>query len=157
MSEGINIEDIMDDPICQQWITYSTAEDSNHPAEWFKEKQTFWEENQTHLESNGFNYATNIGSALDQVEIMKEEELEGCLLVVKIGNQDRPASPDDINLAYKMLNEVLDGVKGVRVVVTHHAFDISKVALPQLRALQSAVLASTDPREDINPIIDLDL
>jgi hypothetical protein len=56
-----------------------------------------------------------------------------------------------------MLNEVLDGVKGVRVVVTHHAFDISKIPLPQLRVLQSAILASTDPTENVNPIINLDL
>jgi len=154
---GINVDDIVNDPVCQKWISYSTAEDTKQPAEWFTEKQKFWEEHQEHLEGNGFTYGTNMGAALDQVEIMKEEELEGCLLVVKIGNQDRPASPDDINLAYKMLNEVLDGVKGVRVVVTHHAFDISKISLPQLRALQSAVLASTDPSEDVNPIIDLDL
>jgi hypothetical protein len=151
------IDELMEDPICQKWISYSTAEDADHSAEWFKAKQSFWEENQEHLESHGFDYATNIGSALDQIELMKEEDLEGCLLVVKIGNQERPASPDDINLAYKMLNEVLDGVKGVRVVVTHHAFDISKIPLPQLRVLQSAILASTDPTENVNPIIDLDL
>jgi hypothetical protein len=157
MSENINIEKIMDDPICKKWIAYSTTEDDKNPAEWFQEKQSYWEENEAHLKKNGFQYSTNIGSALDQVEIMKEEDLEGCLLVVKIGNQDRPASPDDINLAYKMLNEVLDGVKGVRVVVTHHAFDITKISLPQLRALQSSILSSTEIGEDINPIINLDL
>lgn len=151
------IDKLLEDPICQKWILYSTAEDSDHPAEWFKEKQAFWEENQEHLQKNGFDYTTNIGSALDQIELMKEEELEGCLLVFKIGNQERPASPDDINLAYKMLNEVLNGVKGVRVIVTHHAFDITKVPLPQLRILQSAILSSTDPTENVNPIIDIDL
>ena len=79
------------------------------------------------------------------------------MLIVKIGSDERPASPDDINLAYKMLNEVLEGVKGVRVIVTHHAFGIEKISLPQLRALQSSVLASTDPNEEINPIIDMEL
>ena len=157
MAEGINIDSIVKDPICQKWISFSTAEDSKQPAEWFKDKQSFWEENQEHLENYGFSYGTNIGGALDEIALIKESELEGCLLIVKIGNNARPASPDDINLAYRMLNEVLDGVKGVRVVVTHHAFDISKVSLPQLRSLQSAVLMSVDPNENVNPIVSLDL
>jgi len=156
-SEGINIDEVVKDPICQKWITYSTAQDPDQPVEWFKDKASFWEEQQTYLEERGFTYGTNIGSALDQVTIMKQEELEGCLLIVKIGSDERPASPDDINLAYKMLNEVLEGVKGVRVIVTHHAFGIEKISLPQLRALQSSVLASTDPNEEINPIIDMEL
>ena len=157
MAESIDIEKIMEDPLCQKWVTYSAAQDTEKPAEWYREKQTFWEENHELLEANGFTYGSNMSGALDQVEALKSEELEGSLLVVKIGNQERPASPDDINLAYKMLNEVLDGVKGVRVVVTHHAFDITKISLPQLRSLQSAVLASVDPNENVNPIVDLDL
>ncbi|MFA7219198.1 MAG: hypothetical protein WC119_01665 [Synergistaceae bacterium] len=157
MGKKSKVESLMKDPVCHKWLSFSTAVDSDQPAEWFKEKQTFWEENQEHLKSFGFEYASNIGRALDTVEIMKEDDLEGSLLVVKVGNSERPASPDDINLAHKMLNDVLDGVKGIRVVVTHHAFDITKISLPQIRSLQSAILASTDPSEDINPIVDLDL
>jgi hypothetical protein len=157
MSEKLDIKKLIKDEVCQKWITYSTAEDSKKPTEWFREKQSFWEENQEHLELSGFTYGTNIGGALDDIEIMQEEGLEGSLLIVKIGNESRPASPDDINLAHKTINEVLDGVKGVRVIVTHHAFDISKISLPQLRSLQSAVLASTDATENVNPIIDLDI
>ena len=153
----IDVGNIVKDSICTQWIAYCTAEDNKQPVDWYKEKQTFWEVNQTHLEDNGFTYGTNMGTALDNVELMKETELEGSLLVVKIGNDSHPASPDDINLAHKMLCEVLEGVKGVRVVVTHHTFDITKISLPQLRNLQSAVLASTDPTDDVNPIIELDL
>jgi uncharacterized short protein YbdD (DUF466 family) len=44
MSEK-KIDTLLKDPICQKWISYSTAEDSDHPAEWFKSKQNFWEEN----------------------------------------------------------------------------------------------------------------
>ena len=153
----IDVKDIVKDPICTQWIAYCTVEDNKRPVDWYKDKQTFWEVNQTHLENNGFTYGTSMGTALDDVELIKEKELEGSLLVVKIGSDSRPASPDDINLAHKMLNEVLEGVKGVRVVVTHHAFDITKISLPQLRNLQSAVLASTEPSESFNPIIELDL
>lgn len=155
----LNIEDIMGDPICNKWISYNSVEDTNSTAEWYKEKQSFWEENREHLESNGFKYNSNLGSALDEVNLMKvkEDDLEGCLLVVKIGNSERPASPDDINLAYKMLNEVLDGVKGVRVIVAHHAFEITKISLPQLRTLQSAILTSEDDSDNVNPILNLDL
>jgi len=157
-TKKLDIEKVNKDPICQKWITYSFAEDTDKPSEWYKEKQEYWEKNQHHLEANGFTYGTNMSKALDEVSVVKEGDLEGCLLVVRIGNDNRPASPQDIELAYNMLNEALVGVKGVRVIVTHHAFAVEKVSLPQLRALQSAVLASTDHTENVNPILrDLEL
>ena len=154
----LDVEKLSQDPICQKWLTYSIAEDTDKPHDWYREKQDYWEANQAHLEESGFSYGSNMSKALDEVSIIKEGDLEGCLLIVRIGNDNRPASPQDIELAYNMLNEALVGVKGVRVIVTHHAFHIEKVSLPQLRALQSSVLASTDPSENINPILrDLEL
>jgi len=151
----IDIDKIAKDEICQKWITYCMAQDSKEPVEFFEAKQDYWESNQTHLEENGFHYSKNIGSALDEVSVMKDGELEGNLLVVKLGNDLHPASPDDINLATKMLKDLLDGVKGVRAIVVHHLFDISKISLPQLRFLQSAVMSSTDLEDNVNPILDL--
>lgn len=157
MAEKVNVEEIMDDEICHKWIVYSMAGDEKKPADWYREKQSYWEKNSVYLEGKGFTYGSNVGNALDEISLMKQEELEGSLLVVKIGNKKRTATPDDIKLAYKMLKEVLEGVKGVRVIVVHHAFDVTQISLPQLRNLQSAVLASTDPDEDVNPIYELDL
>lgn len=155
--EALNIEELQKDEICQKWITYLSTEDKKRPTEWYADKQKYWEQNAKYLESKGFSYKQNIGTALDEVSVMKDKDLEGSLLVVKIGNNERPASNEDVNLAHKMLNDVLSDVKGVRVVVTHHAFDIQKISLPQLRSLQSEVLASTDPSLNVNPIIDMDL
>jgi len=152
-TKKLDVEKLSQDPICQKWLTYSIAEDTNQPSEWYREKQDFWEKNQIHLQSNGFSYGSNMSKALDEVSVVKESSLEGCLLIVRIGNDNRPASPQDIELAYNMLNEALVGVKGVRVIVTHHAFEVEKISLPQLRLLQSAVLASVDPTENVNPIL----
>jgi len=151
------IDQLMDDPICQKWITYNASEEKNQPFQWFKEKQKFWEENRNHLISNGFEYSSGIGSAIDQVELMKKDNIEGSLLIFKVGSNEYPADPDDIQMAYKMVSDTLSDVKGVRVMVTHHAFDVTQISLPQLRALQSSVLSSTVVEDDVNSIMALQL
>ena len=152
-----NIDELIKDPICQKWITYNVAEEKDQPFNWYKEKQKFWEDNREHLTNNGFEYASSIGSAIDQIELMKKDNIEGSLLIFKIGSNEYPADPDDIQMAYKMVTDTLGDVKGVRVMVTHHAFDVTKVSLPQLRALQSSVLSSTDIDDNVNSIMDLKL
>jgi len=157
----LSVEEIDACPICRKWMAFCIAEptdelqesDSKKIEVWYREKQDFWDKNKDYLKSKGFLYESNITKALDTVTIDNEKNLEGCLLVVRIGSENRPAGPDDINNAYNMVNKALDKVKGVRVIVTHHEFHIEKISLPQLREVQSAVLSSVDPRDDSNPIL----
>lgn len=153
----LNIDELIKDPICQKWITYNATEEKGQPFNWFKEKQKFWEDNREHLTTHGFEYASSLGSAIDQVELMRKDNIEGSLLLFKIGSDEYPADPDDIQMAYKMVTDTLGDVKGVRVMVTHHAFDVTQVSLPQLRALQSSVLSSMDIDDNVNSIMDLQL
>jgi len=156
-NKDIETNEIENCSICRTWITYCIAEPSGEDQKktetWYKEKQAFFNTNQAHLESKGYSYTAGIAKALDFVDVEKQNNLEGTLLVVRVGSETRPASPTDIEMAYKMINDALEDVRGVRVLVTHHNFQIEKISLPQLRHLQSAVLASTDSSFDENPII----
>ncbi len=153
----LDIEKLCKDEICQKWINYNCTEDQTHVLDWYRGKQQFWEDNKTHLENNGFKYGTNIGTALDDVSIVSPDKLDGTLLIVKVGSDKNPASQLDLDYVSGTFNQILEGVKGVRVVVTRHNFSVNKISLPQLRHLQSAVLSSCEPTENINPIISLDL
>lgn len=154
----IDPKQILDDPIARQWVVFCLAEDQNETGEWYKEKLSFWSTNQDYLKTLGFSYEGNIAHSLDSLTIEKIEDMQGCLLVVKVGNDAKPAGPNDIDLACKLISDALDDVTGVRVLVTHHAIEFKKISLPQLRRLQSEVLSSTMDEAQHNPIIgDLEL
>jgi type IV secretory pathway VirD2 relaxase len=161
--EEINISALMNDVVCKRWIIYTTAEPKQNTSEWFKEKQDYWNKNHDYLESKGFKYHTNINGALDFIKCEKETEkgLEGSLLIIRIGSTERPATKQDMDLAHESISKTLKGIPGVRVLVTHHDFQIEKISLPQLRNLQSKVLSSTEDNygeaENANPIIGLEL
>jgi hypothetical protein len=161
--KDINIEKIKECPICQKWITYCLTEpSSDNPrmyGSWIRDKQKFWEDNTTYLTSMGFNYEAGLCKALDFIEITKhqKEDLEGCLLIVKVGNENKPATPQEIETTYKIIKDALDGVKGVRVVITQHNFTVEKIALPQLRRLQSEILTSFEADENTDPITNLEV
>lgn len=149
------IEEIEKDLICRQWIYYGLIEQSEKTNDFFQEKQNFWEENKKHLQKYGFRYSSNIMSALDEISSQSESDLEGSLLIVKVGNDRYPASAQDIAMAQDMIENVLDGIKGVRVLITPHSFDITKISLPQLRCMQSAILTSFE-KQNVNPISTLE-
>lgn len=148
-----DIDKIMADPIAKKWVYLCMAENKESPAQWFKEKNDFWKENSTHLETFGFKFNGGITHALDSVLVEKIEDMEGCLLVVRVGTNEQPANTNDVELAQKVMIEALDGVEGVRVIISHHALDIKKLSLPQLRKVQSEVLMAKDPDWNGNPII----
>lgn len=157
-THSMNVSDIKACPICSEWVTYCISipkEDSEETViqTFFNGKQEFWDKNSTHLKKHGYTYDASITKALDFVEIEKVNDLEGCLLVVRLGSADCPAPPSEIKSAYAMMSQALEGVSGVRVVITDHKFAIEKISLPQLRRLQSSVLASVDVGDSENSII----
>lgn len=145
--------------ICQKWIDYCLREpsyDNSHIYNtWLNEKRKYWKANSEHLEKMGFNYDAGLCKALDYIEISKHqrEDLEGCLLVIKVGSDKKPATPKEIEVTHKVIKDALAGVRGVKVIITQHSFTMDKVALPQLRRLQSEILTSFEPEENSNPII----
>lgn len=148
--------------ICKQWqaICFSepNTEESDIIKKWYADKKSFWEGHQAHLESNGQSYTATITKALDNLEVIvsanTSKNLEGCLLIVKVGSKEHPPAQVDIQKTYNLMNELFKEVKGVRVLVTTPDFNIEKISLPQLRNLQSAVLTSVEePDENYNPAL----
>ncbi len=152
-----DIEKIMSDEVAKQWTTLCLAENTQDPAKWFKDKSEFWRQNSAHLESFGFSFKGEINHALDTVLVEKLEDLQGSLLLVRVGTDAQPAATTDIELAQKIMSEALAGVEGVRVIISHHAIDIKKVSLPQLRKLTSEVLTAGEDTNNRNVILDLDV
>ncbi len=54
----------------------------------------------------------------------------GKLLLVRVGNKDRPASEDDINNVNGVLKELLGDLTHLRVWVTHHAVSLEVFEIP---------------------------
>ena len=155
---NMNVFDQQSCPICKTWMTYCISEPPEETEmklveKWCKDKQKYWDDNEKHLQDNGYSYDSGIMKALDFVNAEKVNDLEGSLLIVRIGSDDRPAPSSEIENAYALLEKALEGVKGVRVIITDHKFTIEKVSLPQLRRLQSSVLSSVDPEDNGNSII----
>lgn len=139
-----DIDKIMGDEVAKKWVVLCMAENKENPKQWFKDKDAYWKLHAKHLEDFGFNFNGSITHALDNTLIEKIEDMEGCLLVVKIGTTEQPASANDVEIAHKVMEQALNGVDGVRCIISHHALDIRKISLPQLRKIQSEVLSSKD-------------
>jgi len=160
---NIDVDKVQECPTCRKWmaicLTEPNFETHRKYEAWIKSKQKFWAENKVYLESMGFHYESAMSKALDFIELSKQQrkDLEGCLLVVKIGSDARPASPQEIEITQKIFSEALDDVKGIRVIITASSFNMEKVSLPQLRRLQSEVLSSFETNESSNPIINLEI
>jgi hypothetical protein len=60
------------------------------------------------------------------VKSKKLKDLKNRLIVVKVGDAERPASPEDITSIKKQFKKVLKGIK-CRVLVTHHAVRVSTI------------------------------
>ena len=140
-----DIDKIMGDPLAKKWVYICMAENKENPKQWFKEKNDFWKEHSKHLETFGFNFNGGITHALDNALIERIDDMEGCLLVVRVGTNEQPAAAADVELAQKVIEQALDGIDGIRVIISHHALDIKKISLPQLRKIQSEVLMTKDP------------
>jgi hypothetical protein len=157
-THSMDIETVKACSICSEWVTYCVSmpkEDSEQTVieNFFNGKQDFWDKNAEHLKNHGYTYDASITKALDFVSCEKVNDLEGCLLIFRIGSNECPAPPSEIKNAYAMISQALDGVKGVRVIITNHKFTIEKISLPQLRRLQSSVLSSVDADDTENSII----
>ena len=155
----IKEEDVDNDIVVNQWLKFCAIDPESKPnqIEWFKQKQEFWKKNEAHLGSKGFNFNSSIVNALDTVKAELHPNMEGSLLIFKIGSNERPAGLPEIDAAYKQIDQALDGVKGIRVMVTHHLFSVEKISLPQLRNLQSSVLSSCEPGDSGDTIIKMEL
>lgn len=150
-----DLEKIMSNSVAKQWVYLCMAENKDNLAQWFKDKNEYWKQHSSELEPFGFTFSGGITHALDQVLIEKVEDLEGCLLLIRVGTDAQPAATTDIELAHKVIAQALEGVDGVRVIISHHAIDIKKVSLPALRKLQSEVLSSTESGSSGDLILDV--
>jgi hypothetical protein len=72
-----------------------------------------------------------VSHSADGKEVVRKEFEAGVdeFVVWKLGNNDRPATQDDINDFQKLLTDALEIAKGGEVVniVTHHALNVERV------------------------------
>ena len=80
---------------------------------------------------------------------------DGALLVVNAGTAETPATISDMERISESLNDLLDGVKGLKVLVLPHLVKIEAIPLPTLRKIESKVVNSFNDDEPI--IMELDL
>jgi len=68
------------------------------------------------------------GSLSPQVTVQKFADLEGKFLLVKVGNQDRPATDDDIkDIEDKLIGLLEKNNVNCLAFVTHHAVEIELI------------------------------
>ena len=60
-------------------------------------------------------------------------QLKDNILIVKVGNEDRPAGPDDITQVRNELTKILKDFEGCRVLVIHHAIDFQLLSTKGLK------------------------
>lgn len=63
---------------------------------------------------------------IQKVKSIKLKHLKNKLIIVKVGDADRPASPSDIEDMNKVMSKALKGVK-CRLLITHHAVKIQAI------------------------------
>lgn len=63
------------------------------------------------------------------------------LIIVKLGNEDRPASQEDIDNLAKSLKKAIK--KGKNIVITHHAIEFERVPLDNVNKVQIVAASET--------------
>ena len=150
------IKRLMEDPICKEWIMYCAVNfDEEESTEWFTERQKFWEANRKHLEDNKLYYDSSLKKTIDSINCETVEDLEGALLIVKVGNADNFPSPDDIENTTIVMNDLLENIKGMKLVVVPYYVNFEKISLPKLREIESAIYGSYQSNK--TPILDIDI
>ena len=148
-SDGtLDVDLIAKCPLCKQWQSFCLSEPKSEEADvirkWSTEKQEYWDKHKEHLENNGQSFAGTMAKALDNLETMivanSSKNLDGCLLIARVGSKEHPPAQIDLQKTYNLMNELLKDVKGVRVLVTTPDFAIEKISLPQLRNLQLSLI-----------------
>jgi len=66
---------------------------------------------------------------ISDIEKINIKDLEGNFLLVKVGDNKRPATTEDLKAISNQLHNVFKDIN-VRVIVTHHSIDFSVVSLP---------------------------
>lgn len=148
-TKGLDVDKITKDPICQKWVNYCLLHDDQSPISLIKEKTDFYHKNMKHLQKHGllFENSESLQRSLDSIEPNVIEDLEGCLLHIKVGSEANVASVDELASLEKEINEFIKDKTGITVLISDHSVSIEKYNLPQLRKLTSKVIGSNDPAE----------
>jgi hypothetical protein len=102
------------------------------------------------------NKEKQIDSELELLQAKVFNNIEdGTLLVVNVGNDDVPSTPSDLERVSESLNNLFEGVKGLKVLVCPHLVDVEAIPLPTLREIESKVVNSFHDDESV--IMGLDL
>lgn len=65
--------------------------------------------------------------------VIPRHQLQHCLLVVKVGDNERPAGQEDLDSIRRQFNDALSNFSGCyTVIVTHHAISFESISLEGL-------------------------
>lgn len=162
LPKSLSFEEFENCMICKKWVSICITEpdfskDQIAAEKWCKDRNDFWVLNKTHLEEKGFTQHSSYAKAIDFInyEKYKVKDLESSLLIFKIGSDSRPTSPTEIKKFKDALQVALEGIKGIRILVTHNDVHLEKVSLGKLRELQSELLMSQEKEDEGSFILDL--
>lgn len=130
---------------CREWITINSNGVLEKEELDFKEE--YWEKYKDKLKGVGFKDPNSVNLSLTPYEKECIEDLDGVLLVFKIGNEDNPATTKMLNnFAATVTNLATEKTK---VLITHHRVGIEKINLPKLKNIENKLL--TEQKEE--PIV----
>lgn len=89
-----------------------------------------------------------------QLLVLKGEDLQdGCILVLTVGDEKRPASREDIKRAEEKMCNLFEDLNGIKIMVIPHTFKLEVLPLKKIRSIESEVINSW---RDKNKLIELD-
>lgn len=162
MPHDFSLKHFQECEACKTWVSLCVSEpdfskDQEAAEKWAEEKEKFWVANKDHLTEKGFTQFSSYSKAIDFInfEKYKVKDLDQCLIIFKIGSDNRPSSPENIEEFTKQITEAIGDVKGVRIIITHNDIKLEKVSLLRLRELQSEVLKAKE--ENCPVLLDIDI
>jgi len=135
-------------PISREWIVLCSENFSTE--EEIKYKEEYWAKYKNKLKENGFDNDTTVVLSSYEKEII--QDLDGALLLFKIGTSKAPATDKILNEFAKVVEQMdLDNCK---VLVVPHNVELQKVHLPALKKLENKILSEKKEQESF--VIDMD-
>ena len=107
-NNSIDFEKVVNCTICREWVTMCSKSYMND-TEALIYKEYYWKEHANVLKTAGFENRYELFKALTETEVELLKDLDGSLLIVKVGNDTYPARTSDMKAMDTIMKEFLEG------------------------------------------------
>lgn len=133
--EHIDWDKVISCPICREWIVLSSKGILTKEELEFKNK--YWERHGHKLREQGFDNDISLDLTSYQLECI--EDLDGVLLMFKVGDDSMPATNETILNFAKCVDDLQSDK--IKVIISPHNVELQKVNLPSLQKLENHLLS----------------